>query len=38
MPETPVLLHCIDEYLGVRTYLKGIEIYKKIIQRLANAA
>lgn len=33
---TPVLLHDHDEFLRVETYLKGIEIYKKIIENLAN--
>ncbi|EDW42721.1 aminoacylase-1 [Drosophila sechellia] len=33
---TPVLLHDHDEILRVETYLKGIEIYKKIIENLAS--
>lgn len=37
MANTPVLLHDNDEYLAVDTFLKGIEIYKKIIPKLGNA-
>ncbi|KAK9892863.1 hypothetical protein WA026_022544 [Henosepilachna vigintioctopunctata] len=33
---TPVLLHDNDEYIGVKTFLKGIEIYCKIISKIAN--
>lgn len=33
---TPVLLHDNDEYLGADTYLRGIEIYKTIISKIAN--
>ncbi|XP_017057398.1 aminoacylase-1B-like [Drosophila ficusphila] len=33
---TPVLLHDHDEFLHAETYLKGVEIYKKIIGNLAN--
>lgn len=36
MNNTPILLHDNDEYLHCDTYLKGIEIYKKIISNLAN--
>jgi len=35
---TPVLLHDHDEFLGAETYLKGIEIYKKILQKLTTFA
>ncbi|KAL7731251.1 hypothetical protein ACLKA6_014435 [Drosophila palustris] len=34
---TPVLLHDHNEFLGADTYLRGIEIYKKLIQSVANA-
>lgn len=37
MNNTPVLLHDHDEFLQADTYLKGIEIYKKIIANVANA-
>ncbi|XP_053682847.1 aminoacylase-1B-like [Sabethes cyaneus] len=37
MNHTPVLLHDHDEFLHVDTYLKGIEIYRKIITNVANA-
>ncbi|KAM8703844.1 hypothetical protein ACLKA7_008468 [Drosophila subpalustris] len=33
---TPVLLHDHNEFLGADTYLRGIEIYKKLIQSVAN--
>ena len=36
MKNTPVLLHDHDEYLGVNTFLEGIEVYTKIIPHLAN--
>lgn len=36
MNNTPVLLHDHDEYLEADIYLKGIEIYKKIIANVAN--
>lgn len=32
---TPVLLHDHDEYLGAETYLKGIQIYQKILEKLS---
>lgn len=32
---TPFLLHDNDEFLGVETYLKGIEIFKNVIKNLA---
>lgn len=37
MNNTPVLLHDNDEFLHAETYLKGIDIYKKIIANVANA-
>lgn len=37
MNNTPVLLHDHDEYLQADVFLKGIEIYKNIITRVANA-
>lgn len=33
---TPVLLHDHDEYLGVNTFVRGINIYCKILQKIAN--
>jgi aminoacylase len=37
MDNTPVLLHDHDEYLQADVYLRGIEIYQKIISNIANA-
>ena len=37
MINTPVLLHDHDEYLQADVFLEGIEIYKKIISKLADA-
>jgi aminoacylase len=37
MNNTPVLLHDHDEFLQADVYLEGIEIYKKIINNVANA-
>lgn len=34
---TPVLMHGNDEYLGADIYLRGIEIYTKLIAKLSNA-
>lgn len=36
MNNTPVLLHDHDEYLDAEVFLKGIEIYKEIIARIAD--
>ncbi|XP_017001387.2 aminoacylase-1A-like [Drosophila takahashii] len=36
MNNTPVLLHDHDEFLHAETYLKGVDIYQKIIGNLAN--
>lgn len=36
MINTPVLLHDHDEYLDADVYLEGIEVYKKILERVAN--
>lgn len=36
MNHTPVLLHDHDEFIRADIYLKGIEIYKKIIPKVAN--
>ncbi|EDV49624.1 uncharacterized protein Dere_GG17282 [Drosophila erecta] len=33
---TPVLLHDHDEFLHAETYLRGVEIYEKVIEKLAN--
>ncbi|XP_017026519.1 aminoacylase-1-like [Drosophila kikkawai] len=37
MNHTPVLLHDHDEFLLAETYLKGVQIYQKIIFSVANA-
>lgn len=37
MNNTPVLLHDHDEFLKADTYLRGIDIYKVIIPKVANA-
>jgi aminoacylase len=37
MINTPVLLHDHDEYIQADMYLRGIEIYEKIIESVANA-
>lgn len=37
MNKTPVLLHDHDEYLTAETYLKGVDIYRVIISKVANA-
>lgn len=34
---TPVLLHDHNEFIKAETYLRGLEIYKIIIPKLANA-
>ena len=36
MNHTPILLHDHDEYLHADVYLKGIDIYEKLIERIAN--
>lgn len=36
MNNTPILLHDNDEFLKADIYLKGIEIYKKIIANVAD--
>ncbi|XP_016959782.1 aminoacylase-1 [Drosophila biarmipes] len=36
MNNTPVLLHDHDEFIKADTYLKGVEIYQKIIANLAD--
>ncbi|KAL5278506.1 ACY1.2 family protein [Megaselia abdita] len=36
MKNTPILVHCHDEYLKVETYLEGIDTYKAIISNVAN--
>lgn len=33
---TPVLLHDNDEFINADIFLKGIEIYKKLITKVAN--
>ncbi|XP_055618069.1 aminoacylase-1-like [Toxorhynchites rutilus septentrionalis] len=37
MNNTPTLLHDHDEFLHAETFLRGIEIYKKLITAVANA-
>lgn len=34
---TPILMHDHDEYLTIDVFLNGIEIYKKLIPKLASA-
>lgn len=34
--KTPILLHDHDEFLRADTYLKGIDIYKQLIPKVAN--
>jgi aminoacylase len=36
MNKTPYLKHATNEFLHADIYLQGIEIYKKIIENLAN--
>jgi aminoacylase len=36
MNNTPVLLHDHDEFLKADTYLEGIQIFKKLIQKVGN--
>lgn len=36
MINTPVLLHAHNEYLNEKVFLKGIDVYEKLIERLAN--
>lgn len=36
MNNIPILLHDHDEYIPAETYLTGIQIYTKIIPKLAN--
>lgn len=36
MNNTPILLHDNDEFLKADIYLKGIEIYQKIIANIAD--
>lgn len=36
MNNTPKLMHDHDEFLGADVYLKGIEIYQKIIKKIAD--
>lgn len=36
MNNTPVLLHDHDEYLQADVFLRGIEIYRKVIEGIAN--
>ncbi|XP_061788696.1 aminoacylase-1-like [Nerophis lumbriciformis] len=38
MNQTPILLHDHNEYLNERVFLKGIDVYTKLIPALANVA
>lgn len=38
MINTPILLHDHDEFLQADVYLKGIEIYKRILEKVANSS
>lgn len=33
---TPILLHDHDEFLKADTYLRGIDIYKRLLPKIAN--
>ncbi|CAG9785640.1 unnamed protein product [Diatraea saccharalis] len=33
---TPTLLHAVNEYLGVNTFLSGIDFYEKVIKNMAS--
>lgn len=35
--KTPILLHDNDEFVSADVYLRGIDIYEKLIQKIANA-
>jgi hypothetical protein len=37
MNETPVLLHDHNEFLNEKVFLRGVEIYEKLISELASA-
>jgi len=36
MPNTPILLHDHNEYINEKTFLKGIDIFKNILQNVGN--
>lgn len=36
MPNTELLLHSVNERLAVSTFITGIEVYEKVIDKLAN--
>jgi aminoacylase len=36
MNNTPILLHDHDEFLNERVYLRGIEIYEAVLERIFN--
>jgi aminoacylase len=36
MNDTPVLLHDHDEYLNEAVYLRGVDIYEAILERIFN--
>jgi len=36
MANTPIMLHDHNEALSAATYLKGIQVYEKLIPALAN--
>ena len=36
MNHTPILLHDHNEFLNEKIFLKGIDIYEKILPKLAN--
>lgn len=38
MIETPTLLHDHDEYLSESVFIRGIDIYERLVERLANVA
>lgn len=36
MNQTPILLHDHNEYLNEKVFLKGIQVYEKLVLALAN--
>ena len=36
MPKTPVLLHDHNEFLHEDVFLKGIDVFEEVVQRMAN--
>jgi hypothetical protein len=38
MINTPQLLHDHDEFLNEKVFIRGVDIYEQLIERLANVA